>query len=493
MKQWECIVCGWIYDELVGDPDSGIAPGTKFEDIPDDWLCPECGVGKDDFELVDVPADNSTTASESQPNATSLVANDSQGSDDSDDSDDSDGCDDSEGASNSDACEHIVIIGTGLAGYGLLKELRKIGNLATVTMVTEDDGRAYSKPALSTGYTKGTSHADLTQASANEMAAKFKATILINTVVRHIDVDAKLLSLGRKDAQSGVISFDKLVIAQGASCIMPALEGDAVNRVHSINNLTDFAKFQEDAINTNAKKIAIIGAGLIGCEYANDLLNGGFEVDIIDPMAHCLPSLLPEAAGRAVQRGLEQHGAKFHFGQFAMQVNLTEHNQGVSITLDNGDSIEAHMVLSAIGVKPNIELASRSQLQTNRGICVDKSLQTSAKNIYALGDCAEVLGMVLVYVSPLVAGCRALAQTLSGKRCELAYPAMPVSVKTPACPVVVCPPPNGSDGEWNVIHVDDNDVIAEYENAQGEVLGFALTGKSVTEKARLLKEVPDWL
>jgi len=54
LKQWECIVCGWVYDESVGDPDSGLEPGTKFEDIPDDWLCPECGVGKDDFELVEV-------------------------------------------------------------------------------------------------------------------------------------------------------------------------------------------------------------------------------------------------------------------------------------------------------------------------------------------------------------------------------------------------------------------------------------------------------
>jgi rubredoxin-NAD+ reductase len=53
LKQWECVVCAWVYDEKIGDPDSGIKPGTKFEDIPEDWMCPECGVGKDDFELVE--------------------------------------------------------------------------------------------------------------------------------------------------------------------------------------------------------------------------------------------------------------------------------------------------------------------------------------------------------------------------------------------------------------------------------------------------------
>ena len=53
MEKWTCIVCGYVYDEAVGDPDSGIAPGTKFEDLPDDWVCPVCGVGKADFEPVD--------------------------------------------------------------------------------------------------------------------------------------------------------------------------------------------------------------------------------------------------------------------------------------------------------------------------------------------------------------------------------------------------------------------------------------------------------
>lgn len=52
MKKWECIVCGWVYDEEVGDPDAGIEPGTKWEDIPDDWCCPDCGVGKEDFEMI---------------------------------------------------------------------------------------------------------------------------------------------------------------------------------------------------------------------------------------------------------------------------------------------------------------------------------------------------------------------------------------------------------------------------------------------------------
>ncbi len=54
MKKWECMICGWIYDEAEGDPDAGIAPGTPWEAVPDDWLCPDCGASKDEFEMVEV-------------------------------------------------------------------------------------------------------------------------------------------------------------------------------------------------------------------------------------------------------------------------------------------------------------------------------------------------------------------------------------------------------------------------------------------------------
>ena len=55
MKKWQCIVCGFIYDEAEGWPEDGIAPGTSWEDVPDDWMCPECGVGKEDFEMIELP------------------------------------------------------------------------------------------------------------------------------------------------------------------------------------------------------------------------------------------------------------------------------------------------------------------------------------------------------------------------------------------------------------------------------------------------------
>jgi rubredoxin-NAD+ reductase len=288
------------------------------------------------------------------------------------------------------------------------------------------------------------------------------------------------------DADTAV-HYGKLVLAVGADVIRPPIEGDGLERVYSVNDLLDYDDFRKAVAKNNVKKVCIIGAGLIGCEFTNDLLNGGFQVEAIDPMPYCLPTLLPEAAGRAVQRALEEKGAKFHFGPLVTQVN--KHGDGVAVSLNDGTVVEADMVVSAVGVRPRTDLAKASGLEVNRGVVTDRLLQTSAANVYALGDCAEVSGHVLVYVAPLMAAARALGKTLAGEPTQVSYPAMPVTIKTPACPVVVAPPAVDAPGEWTIAE-DGNNVKAEFRNASGELLGFALTGEATREKMALQKELP---
>jgi rubredoxin-NAD+ reductase len=231
----------------------------------------------------------------------------------------------------------------------------------------------------------------------------------------------------------------------------------------------------------------VIGAGLIGCEFTNDLLNGGYTVEAVDPMNYCLPTLLPETAGRAVQSALEAKGATFHFGPLATDVNKTA--DGYSVALNNGQTIEADAVLSAVGVRPRTLLAADAGIECGRGVKTDKFLRTNVDNVYAIGDCAEVEGHVLVYVAPLMAAARALAATLTGTPTEVAYPAMPVTIKTPACPVCVSPVARDAEGEWT-IEADGQDVKALFHSPEGELLGFALTGQAVKERMPLTKQLP---
>ena len=106
-----------------------------------------------------------------------------------------------------------------------------------------------------------------------------------------------------------------------------------------------------------------------------------------------------------------------------------------------------------------------------------------------MGDCAEVDGHVLVYVAPLMAAAKALGKTLAGEPTDVAYPAMPVTIKTPACPVVVAPPAHGAEGEWE-IDADGSNVKALFKDGSGNLLGFALTGEAIKEKMALQKELP---
>ena len=106
-----------------------------------------------------------------------------------------------------------------------------------------------------------------------------------------------------------------------------------------------------------------------------------------------------------------------------------------------------------------------------------------------MGDCAEVDGHVLVYVAPLMAAAKALGKTLAGEPTQVSYGAMPVTIKTPACPVVVAPVAQGADGEWTVV-ADGSNVNAQFRDSGGKLLGFALTGEAIKEKILLQKELP---
>ena len=103
-------------------------------------------------------------------------------------------------------------------------------------------------------------------------------------------------------------------------------------------------------------------------------------------------------------------------------------------------------MLSAVGVRPRTQLAADAGIECGRGVKTDKFLRTNVDNVYAIGDCAEVECHVLVYVAPLMAAARALAATLTGTPTEVAYPAMPVTIKTPACPVCVSPVARDAEG-----------------------------------------------
>jgi len=375
---------------------------------------------------------------------------------------------------------NIVIIGSGLAGYTLIREIRKLDKVAPITLITREPGYFYSKPMLSTALASKKEAAQLISTPAEGMATQLEINILSETNVSAIDTAAQTLQTSK-----GSLSYTKLVLALGADQIRLPLEGSAANEVLTVNDLEDYAQFRS-AIE-GKKKVAILGAGLIGCEFANDLVLGGYEVDVIDLAPQVLGRLLPEAAAKALQDKLGDLGVRWHFSTTAKAVDRTGGN--LSISLANGDSIACDVVLSAVGLKPRVDLAEAAGIKTSTGITVNRELQTSASNIYSLGDCTEVEGLVLPYVMPIMQAARALAPTLLGQVTALTYPAMPVMVKTPALPTIVSPPAKGAEGQWKTTTMEGG-IEARFEAIDGKLLGFGLMGTATAQRAALTKELP---
>jgi len=374
----------------------------------------------------------------------------------------------------------IIIVGTGLAGYQLAREFRKLDSVTPLLLVTANDGRFYPKPQLSTALTQKKSAEALATSTADAMAKQLNAEVRIHTKITAIHPSSHTIQIGDES-----LSYQKLILACGADVIKPVLTGSASHDIQFINHLEDYAEFEKNI--KNKKHITLLGAGLIGCEFANDLSNTGFEVHLIDPANAPLSQLIPEEIGKLLQESLQKNGVHFHFSCVAEQIH--KQNDRYELSLSNHEILSTELVLSAIGLRPHLSLAQTAGIGTARGIIVNRYLETNISTIYALGDCAEVEGHVLPYIAPILNAARALAKTLAGERTAADYPAMPVVVKTPAHPIAVCPPPRDMKGAWQIEKSGSN-TKALFYNDQQQLYGFVLTNDFVKERSALANQLP---
>jgi rubredoxin---NAD+ reductase len=377
----------------------------------------------------------------------------------------------------------LVVLGSGLAGYTLVRELRKLDRDVEITMVSRDSADFYSKPMLSNALAQGKTAAALVATPAAVMAEQQDFTLLQHTEVLGIDSERKHLL-----TSAGVVEYGRLVLALGADPIRLPLQGTAADAVASVNDLADYAKFRDalESAKRGTTRVAIIGGGLIGCEFANDLATAGYAVTVIDPTAYPLSGLMPEQAGKQLLEPLAALGVAWRFG---VAVKAVDNDlSGYALTLTDDSTLHAGVILSAVGLRPRIELARSAGLAVNHGIVVDKQLRSSDADIYALGDCAEIEGQVLPYVLLLMHAARVLAQVFAGKDARVEFPAMPVVVKTPAHPVAVLPVARGAVGAWRVL-ANGRGIKLGFFDGHGQLRGFALTGEYAAERAAMAKQL----
>ena len=381
----------------------------------------------------------------------------------------------------------VVIVGAGMAAYGVAREFRKLDKTTPLVMVSDDGGGSYAKPMLSNAFALGKGAAQLVSQSAEQMAATLDAQVRTRTEVVAIDSAARVI----ETAQGERIGYSQLVLALGAQPIRLPIEGDGADEILSVNHVEDYAVMREKiAALGRPARVAILGAGLIGCEFADDLVAGGHQVTLIDPNARPLAALAAPALSDALAKAWAALPITLKLGTTAASVRRGD--EGLVVNLADGSSVEADVVLSAVGLRPSIALAKSAQLETRRGIVIDGFGQTSAPGIYALGDCAEYStaagGAVLPYISPLLTAARAIGATLAGTPTPIELKADAVLVKTPSLKLALAPPPAGSSGEW-VSAEDGERTISRFLDEQGVVRGFGLSLHTPALRQALLAEL----
>jgi len=380
-----------------------------------------------------------------------------------------------------------VIIGTGMAGITLARELRKLDGTTSITLITGDDGAVYSKPMISNAFAQGKTPQDLVQKSAQTLAEDLNVEILTATHVTAINRDDHTVTT-RSPHGDGVMGYRNLVLAVGAEPRPFTVQGKTAVPFPAVNSLADYARWREGLI--DGARVLLIGAGLIGVEFANDLAAAGYRVTVVDPAPQPLSRLLPDALGAVMAEALGGIGVDLRLGRVVSTIVPAPHAN--TAVLDDGTKIVFDQALSAIGLIANTELAAAAGLTVDQGVRVDAHLATSHDHIYALGDCAQTDAGMLPFILPLMAQARALAQTLSGTPTPLRLAALPVAVKTPALPTVVCPPKPGTPGDW-VIDGTGQDFRALFQGPDGVPSGFALTGGETRARQALAKDMPDLL
>ena len=234
--------------------------------------------------------------------------------------------------------------------------------------------------------------------------------------------------------------------------------------------------------------VLIIGAGLIGCEFANDLVLSGHEVHVVDVAHAPLSRFLPTELGNVLKSELERVGVKWHL---ADSVRSIEHGAAKKLLVRTmGNAIyEADLVLSAVGLRPRSDLAREAGLSVNKGIIVNEYLQTSDPDIYAIGDCMEFDRQIRPFVLPIQRAVGALGESLTGNPSTVQFPVMPVEVKTPSCPVVFVVPREGIEGEWHFEDGDAPNFVARFISNSGEVRGMILMGTMTDARHRYLDRI----
>ncbi|WP_163528538.1 nitrite reductase large subunit NirB [Halobacillus ihumii] len=312
--------------------------------------------------------------------------------------------------------QKLVLIGNGMAGVRCLENIIKEDPEAyRITVFGSEPRVSYSRIMLSSILQGETSFEDIVIHDHSWYEGN-NVRLYSGETVTEINQNEKTVITDKYRE----VAYDKLIIATGSSPFMLPLRGIDKKGVISFRTIEDCRSMMKTA--KKYKKAVVIGGGLLGLEAARGLLNLGMTVSVVHISSYLMERQLDSEASRMLQEELESQGMNFLLNKESKEIVGEGRVEGIHFK--DGSKIGADLVVMAVGVRPNIQLAQKSGIETNKGILVDDFLKTRSRDIYAIGECVEHNGLVYGLVKPLYEQGAVLAKHL----CEKDTPGYPGSV-----------------------------------------------------------------
>lgn len=280
-----------------------------------------------------------------------------------------------------------LIIGACAAGLSAAKSIRKQDAFGEITMLTNEEYLPYSRPSISY-YLKGAVEEKNMYLEKQRFYKENKIEIVTSAKATDINTDKKTVKAGRKE-----YSYDKLLVATGSKPFVPPMKNvEGHKNVFTFLDLASVKDIKKYVKSTS--KAVVIGAGLIGMKAAEGLSKVCKSVDVVELSERVLPSILDEKSSKTVKAHLEKNNIKFHLGDTVLEAK-SANDIVKSVTLKSGEKLECDLLVLAVGVRPETELAEKAGVKVERGIVVaPETMQTSNPDIYAAGDCTVSTDML---------------------------------------------------------------------------------------------------
>jgi len=282
-----------------------------------------------------------------------------------------------------------VIVGASAAGIGAVEAIREVDPVGTITVISEEPCPRYSRPMIS----------DLVSGKANFEKMKWRddhfwdkneVQALTGRTAVSLNLADKYIALDKGDC----VNFEKLLIATGGRPFVPKIEGADKEGVFTFTTLSDAERLAAKI--ETAKRVVVIGAGLIGVSVTEALVKRGLQVTMVELKDKILSLILDPKSSEMVENVIKKAGVTIVTGQTVQRILGTPEDDNVvgGAVFTSGDQVQCDLVIIAIGVIPRLELVAGTDVKTNKGIIVDRFMRTNVSDVYASGDVAETYDFV---------------------------------------------------------------------------------------------------